>query len=275
MIYIITAMYWEAEPFIKYLGLKRDVDSTKFQVFKNDEFILIISGVGPISSAVATTYLLTMYKAENSDLFFNIGVCGCKDDKIEIGSVFLCHKVINNTTNRKFYTDMLFKHPFREGVLETFSTVVNKDFYIQGDLIDMEGAGAFEAASYFLPPHRIYCIKIISDYLKSDEIKGAKISKIINEKMPLIINWIMEVKKALKPLPKVLSKDEEKRLKIISDNLNLTTTMRYEFKKLAQKYKVRRGNLLDVLNSFINVECKTKKEGKMYFEKIKRQLCTT
>ncbi len=53
MIYIVTAMYAEAHPFIESFGLKKDISQTRFQVFRSREaeICLLISGTGPIGAA--------------------------------------------------------------------------------------------------------------------------------------------------------------------------------------------------------------------------------
>jgi hypothetical protein len=274
MIYILTAMYYEAKPIISHLGLKRDNDIKRFQVFRNDEVALIISGVGMISSSIAATYLLTQYNVKPTDLFLNVGVCGTTNRGIKLGDVFLCHKIINHDSKKTFYPDMLFKHPFKEGVLESFSKVVTKDMTadIKGDLVDMEGAGACEAAFTFLPPHQINCIKIVSDYLEVSHIKPEEISDIVNKNIGLIVEWMQKRHKAIIAKSSVLTDEEKDILKIISEKLKLSVTMNHQLIQLAQQYKIREGNLIDIFKPLLSVECESKREGKNYFGKLKKQL---
>ena len=52
MIYMAFALYWEAQPFIEYLKLKRDADFEKVQLFKGSmtpkipEIVLFLTGRG-------------------------------------------------------------------------------------------------------------------------------------------------------------------------------------------------------------------------------------
>ena len=78
MIYLCSSMYIEAEPFIKKLNLKKDTSVTKFQIFNNEDFMFIITGIGKIKSSIAATYMLTKYEPHESDIFINIGLCGAK-----------------------------------------------------------------------------------------------------------------------------------------------------------------------------------------------------
>ncbi|WP_168198197.1 5'-methylthioadenosine/S-adenosylhomocysteine nucleosidase family protein [Crassaminicella thermophila] len=245
-----------------------------YEIFKNEEVTLIISGIGPFESAIATTYLLTQYNAGISDIFMNIGICGSKKEDRKIGSIFLCNKIINSDTKRTYYPDVLVKHPFIEGALETFSAVINKEKkkIIVGDLVDMEGAGAFQAASSFLPPHNIYVIKIVSDLLDGESVTPKFVSQMINENISIICNFIKEIDKINTTSKKVLIEEEEEVLNRICKNLRLTSTMEYQLKDLSIQYKIREGGLLNKLESFLKVSCKDKKERKMHFERLKEKL---
>jgi nucleoside phosphorylase len=267
-------MYYEAKPFISYLGLKKDTEVTKFQVFKNDDIALIITGVGMVEASIAVTYLFAKYDVKRLDLFINIGVCGTGKQDIEKESTLLCHKIINHDTKKTFYPDMLFKHPFKEGVLETFSKVVDKDMYleIEGDIVDMEGAGAYQAASVFLSPEQIYCIKIVSDILEGGSVTPVKISEIIQAQLPKIISWMKERVEFYPKEEDALTENEMRCLAKIVENLRLTTAMRYQLKQLSKHFKIRYGTLIDVIEDFSTVEIKSKNEGKRYFAKLKDKL---
>lgn len=107
MIYIVTALYAEAHPFITRFQLKKDISHTRFQVFRNREAIgcqaedpppeiqqagncqagicqtdlcrtgirLVISGPGSIPAAVAASSICTEYGAGQGDFLLNVGVC--------------------------------------------------------------------------------------------------------------------------------------------------------------------------------------------------------
>ena len=284
MIFISTAMYCEAKPFISHYGLKKDNNFTKFQVFKNNEIVLIITGTGLVSSAVGVTHMLTKYEVKPNDFFFNIGICGSKikskkvgNKVIEVGkgSVILAHKIINADSGNIFYTDMFFKHNFVEGVLETFSKVINSSEYFhktEGDFIDMEAAGIFEAASHFLYMHQINCIKIVSDFLDTHCISAEKVTKLIEDNMYDIVSWIDKIGQ-IGMQPKCILIDEyNDYIETLFYNLKLSETMRNELTHLVKHYKMRKGNIKKILEPFLEVECKSKNEGKRQFAKLKEKL---
>lgn len=53
MLYMTTALYCEAKPFIQHFQLKKTDQFHKFQVFLGEEITLIITGVGEIAASVA------------------------------------------------------------------------------------------------------------------------------------------------------------------------------------------------------------------------------
>lgn len=149
MIYIITAMYAEAHPFITRFQLKKDISHTRFQVFLDREadLCLVISGTGSIPAAVAASTICTEYHAGQGDFLLNVGVCGqirnedIRNEDIhgedihnenihsenilragsvcQTGKIFLCNKIKEQVTGRTFYPDILYRHKFTEAQIIT------------------------------------------------------------------------------------------------------------------------------------------------------------
>ena len=274
MIYITTAMHCEAKPFIDRWNLKKDSASSIFRVYKNSDRILLITGVGVVSAAVGATYLLTRSPPRFGDMFMNIGICGAKDKDIKKGQAVLCHKIIHHDTGRCYYPDMLFKHPFLEGVLETFSRPVDKALRpsVEGDVVDMEGAGAYQAAERFLSHGAIHCIKIVSDYLEGNKLDKGQVADLIEGNVPAVSHWISTVGDSLPPPAPLFTKEEEEYLDRACQNLRLTIAMKHQLKYLAGQYTVRRQDLVDALKPFGDIECTSKNEVKRYFEQLKGRL---
>ncbi len=273
MIYISVSMYIEAQPFVKKLNLKKDFRFKKFEVFKSNEVILIITGVGKIKSAIALTYLFSKYEIKSSDLFINIGVAGSIDKNILIVSLFICNKIIDNDKNKTFYPDMILKHPFKETSIETFSSIVDKsNLNIKGILIDMEAAGLYQAALVFMEPHQIIFIKIVSDYLDTKDLTIKHISNLVDEKSLQIIRFINDIKDVFYYDNEVLSKEDIKALDILTQNLKLSVTMGNRLKQLFTYYKLQNGDFLESIDKYISLECKSKNEGKRYFDKLTEKI---
>jgi nucleoside phosphorylase len=125
MLYISTALYCEAQPFIRYYNLKKEVMDHRFQIFKNENVIVIITKTGNVNAAIGVTYLCSGRVPCPSDLFINIGVCAAYKKDIPIGTVFLCNKIIDQVTNRSYYPDVLFRHPFFESAITSSPCMIN------------------------------------------------------------------------------------------------------------------------------------------------------
>ncbi|TCS84511.1 hypothetical protein [Tepidibacillus fermentans] len=277
MIFIVSALYPEAKPLIEYFQLKKVSQISRIQLYENNGIVLAISGVGIISSAIATTYLLTKYEAKATDTILNIGIAGAARLKFETGDLIYCHKIIHHDTRRNYYPDILVEHSFSEGVLETFSTIVdlsmNKE--VIGDLVDMEGAGFFEAAATFLPPHQIHVLKIVSDQLKPTVVTSYDISQLIKNQLESIAAFMKNLQEVSFTDPEVLTEEDLQLLQQLRDHLRLTITMYHQLIHLTKQYKIRTKEPLDTLQSYLDVEVKTKSEGKTYFEQIRKQLLYT
>ncbi len=273
MIFICTAMYPEAKPFIEQLRLKKDSDFHKFQVFKNDKVILIITGVGKIKSAIAISYLLSKYEPKDSDLLINIGVCGTRNENIPIGSTFYCNKIIDNDTKKTFYPDIIFNHPFKETSIETCSVVAkDNDMINDGKLVDMEASGIYQSALVFLQQNQIFFIKVVSDYFKLEDIRKEKIVRLIEKNTIRIINWIKKINAQFSYETNILSEKEERIIVSICKNFKLSCTMQIQFKQLLIYYKLQHGSFLEIVSKYMNIKSSSKKEGKRYFEEIKQRI---
>lgn len=69
MIYIAAALTAEARPLITYFKLKRDNKIKKYQIFKNEEITLIITGTGMMQGAIGATYVLSRLKYKGTGYF--------------------------------------------------------------------------------------------------------------------------------------------------------------------------------------------------------------
>jgi len=147
---IVSAFYKEVSFLIKHYNLKKE--NAPFEMFKNNEIIVIISGIGKINSSIATTYALTKYPIKFA---INFGLAG--SSKYQVGEIFLINKI-----NSNLYPDILYFHPFKESSIICADEVkTNGEF----ELVDMESEGFFKSATKFLSLENIFIIKVVSDNL--------------------------------------------------------------------------------------------------------------
>lgn len=264
MIYIVQAMRQEAAPIIQHFHLKKSNLLSKWEVFQNLEIIHITTGIGKLSSAIATTALLSKFNLSPKDIILNIGIAGTNDTKIPINSCFLVHKILELSTKKTLYPDILFSPPILTKELITSDTLVHQSADQNSVLYDMEGFGFFKAASKFLELHQIGLIKIVSDHIQPEEI-------IVHQIRELIWSNISVIDSILQLYLKIpsLSLDFDKSDYIgIAENLKFTETMKQNFIHLCISYQIRTKRNLEVLNQYRTTKIKNKTESKKVYEKI-------
>lgn len=274
MLYIITAIAGEAIPLINAFKLKKDITYTKFDLFKNDDIKLIVTGVGKIKSSIAVTYLLVKDNPRSADYIINVGICGSSNENYKIGQAFLINKITDASTGKSFYPETVFKHNLHEEHLITFDKPVkkNKVSNLPPCLVDMEASGFYEAASMYFQSHRIQLLKILSDYLRGEKLTSAFVQSLIEKNIPTIENILHATRKTLIPDSNVLTDSDYKLFDQISTELKLSTTQRFQILDLLKGYKVRKGEDLDFLKSYLKNKKTSKAENKKIFEAIVERL---
>ena len=173
-------MNCEARPFIDHFKLNKDFSNRQFNQFLDENISLIVSGIGKMKSAIATTFLLSQAKNLDSSIIFNIGIAGSAKHH-SIGAAVLVNKITDHESGRSFFPAALQNHNLEEARLESFSQAVSrKNTTVDNlELVDMEASGYYEAASNFLSASQIYCIKVVSDHLDDQKISKQFVSDLI------------------------------------------------------------------------------------------------
>ncbi len=178
MIIIVTAIFSEAKAFIEYFNLQ-EVNKKPFIVYKNEKILLIISGMGKINSAIATTYISKGIKIKK---IINIGICGTNNLNKTIGSLQSIKAIVNHATDKKYIIgktgETLYCHD---------KIIKNTKGLKKNILIDMESFGFYKASLKFTERENIKIYKIISDHLETSHISHDFIYKIIKNKINEII----------------------------------------------------------------------------------------
>lgn len=278
MIYLVMALYCEAEPFIRTLSLKKELHCTQFQIFSNDQVKLILTNQSSISAAIATTYLLTTYPPSERDIICNLGCCATTDTSQSIGTVYICNDVIDTVTDYHYYPDLLYLNPYKEAALYSVPRI-NRDIKVKSNdfnIIDMEGAGFFESARLFFSPDRICLIKCISDYLASESISEAFITELIQKNCTNLLEWLYRYHNFYQAEPFVITDEEQAIIENILTKLNLSVTLEYQFLQIMKYIKLTSSSLIDILSQIMDeleeLNFIHKREGKIYFEQLRQRL---
>lgn len=279
MIGIFTALYCEAQPFIKRLNLKRMPDINRFQVFSGDDVSLVITGTGPIQAAIGVTSFYSVHPPESGDILVNAGICGTSDENTKPGSLFLCNKIYDQCSGRCFYPDILFPHPFHEAGINTCFKIADRSseaFYdLPECLTDMEASGIYQAGSLFFQPHRMFFLKIVSDHMKGERVSPEMAASLVDTNASAVIEWLFKLHREIPADEFVFTDEEELCLKRLAECLKLTVSMEVQLRQLMCWHRLHYGSFTDAVNLFIEnnrlEECRSKKEGKIYFDLLKKQ----
>jgi nucleoside phosphorylase len=233
MILIVVALKVEAKSIIDFYDLKR-VDDNSFEIYQNSKQALIISGVGKFNATVATTYIIS--KFSNIKKIINFGICGArKYDNINIGDIFLVHKISDYETKRDFFPNILLKHNLIETDLTTFNNPVNNEDF-DTKLADMEAFGFFFASLRFLSIEKIIVIKIVSDFLSPQKFKKEYIISLINNKIEVLDEFIQNYVIVKTP---ILSIEDINKIDSICDNLNLSFSNKVQLTSMIKYFNCK------------------------------------
>lgn len=186
MQYVTVAFRAEARPLIESWRLTLDSSVKEYSVYRSrkPDRTLIITGMGKDSAAQATRFILS--KAIPQDTLLNIGLAGCRHTDTIIGTVFSV-KIVIDAEHQRCYTigKISTKKDSPEAVLETHIHPVESPERMspEADLVDMEASGCIEAAKEKLPLSSIYCLKIVSDHLNTNQFHTQNIPALMR---PLI-----------------------------------------------------------------------------------------
>ena len=146
----------------------------RFDVFANDSIRLVITGVGEINAAAAVSNIGGAYGISPDDEILNVGCGACFSSETCLGSIFLGNKLTEQMTGRTFYPDMLIKTGYRECEIITAVRVLKEGR--EQVVYDMEAAAIYQAAAFFVGPHRMHFIKLVSD--AGERIDQSKITEL-------------------------------------------------------------------------------------------------
>lgn len=148
MIIIHTAIHPEAKQIIAHLKLKRDLEFPVFELYRNDQFAVIISGIGKINTAIALATAIQYLKARGHVLstatIVNFGLAGGTSE-YTIGELFYIQKISDHETESNYYPDLIYKHQLLATNIITFDRPVRQSEHpeLSATLVDMEASAFF------------------------------------------------------------------------------------------------------------------------------------
>lgn len=276
MIYIFTALFPEARPLIGRLGLKRSPDQQHFSAWisEDHEYLLAVTGPGPISAAIVSSSVFTIRPPAKDDYIVNIGICaGIGMD--QTGQCFLCSSVTDTDSGRSYYPDLLWKHSFPEAALCSGSRVLTDsgDPFLASRcrkgtplLYDMEAAALYQSSAVYAGPHQMSFLKIVSD-------KGDGSFPSPEEVTGLTAKWLPQICRYMEELPGPGQQPPDSPLlESLSADLHCSVTMQHTLRQYLIWASLTASSLEEKIQEMYTsgvLPCKDRKEGKKILEQLR------
>ena len=276
MLYIVCALSPEAKPLISALSLRKDPFACPYDTFfaEDSSVVMAISGMGTVAAASATTYLLTRFGFRpEKDFLINFGSCAGKEPGFH-----LINKITDEATGRCFFPDMLYDlsscglPASSEKALVTVSKVV-ASLEDPNLLYEMEASAVFQAASRFIPPHRMLFLKYVSDSGTDDPKKIT--AAMLQEGAKQQVDKVIAVLKYLETIEEDDNEIDEDLFLNTFLNLKASETMRHELRQLFRYAKTEGTDMekiLDELEKEGRYPVNSKREGKEVIDVIRQRL---
>ena len=186
---LVVALWSEARPLIDRFELRPETATAgPYRVYRGDEVSVIVSGVGKIAAAAATSYLFAATGSVRDRPWINFGIAG--HGSRPIGEGILASKVEDRSSGRVWYPCPLFESP---AALCPVSTVDRVEERYAGDVAyEMEAAGFFATAVRFSLAELVQVYKVISDGPRTDKdsLSAARIGELVTAHLEPL-EWIV------------------------------------------------------------------------------------
>jgi len=165
-----TALYPEAKPIIHSFNLIQNKLYEPLKVFENDDYILVVGGIGKDKTKQC---LPTVYENFNISKAVNVGIAGCKDTRVKLGSLFCTNQTLEG---------------IEKGSITCVNTPLDDATKLDTLLVDMESDAFLEISRNYLKDNNIFVFKIVSDYL---DTKIPDKSFVYNSIKKSIAKWVI------------------------------------------------------------------------------------
>lgn len=273
MIYIFSAFYAEAKNIIDHYGLKKEKspEMVRFDVFANESIRLVITGVGEINAVAAVSNIGGAYGISPGDEILNVGCGAGFSSDICMGSIFLGNKLTEQMTGRTFYPDMLMKANFRECEIVTVARVLNEG--CDSVVYDMEAAAVYQAAAFFVGPHRMHFIKLVSD--AGERIDQSKITELFALQEDKICGYIDRLLSACADKAQMDDTQSSWNMDRLICDMRCSKVMGDQLAQLIKYCRLSGIDYKAVLDEYYTnglLPCESKREGKKCLFELKQRL---
>ena len=286
MIYIFMALYVEAKPLIEKLDLKKINSRFKFTQYASPEICLTITGVGSIAASTAVGAVCASRDIGEMDILVNIGSCAGSASSLH--GIYLIHKITDAVTGRTYYPDMLYRHMFKEAEIVTIPSVKTKEKsktvssptleLASAPLYDMEAAAIYQAGSYFVGPHQMQFLKVVSDEGNGAAVTPDMLMECMRMHVDAMISFfdtLQAITKERKEQELVFSETETGWLVQLCEDLHCSAVMQASVEQLCRYWKLSGIDYVSHISEMYAqgvLPCKDKREGKRLIDVFRKEL---
>jgi hypothetical protein len=271
MLVITTAHHREALPIIEKFELKQNRSFSACPVFESSSIRLVVSGIGSINSAIATTLAFADLNPLHVHAALNFGICG-GDKTRALGQLFQINAILSPSLRKSWYSDMILKLGLPESGIETreHAFIAGESDPLTMPLVDMEAAGFFEAARTFVAPSRIFVLKLLSDHGACFEDIKTQIDTLISIQQPSLISAIETIHDWLQNRSEPDEQDFDL-IRKVKESLVLSESQYQQILFLCRA-RVGVGDTQQILNLFLNNGSLNKQMRNKIFTEISNAL---
>ena len=188
---LLTALPAEAKPVRRAFGLIRNNQFEKLALYRNDDMLLVITGVGKLHAQSAMELLLnhsSVIRNSSPIHWINYGIAG--HPTLEVGEALEITSVTEDPEGSCYYpTPVSYPIHLKKLAQSQLMTVERPATeYTAPGCVDMEAATLFSNLTEYRPNDTFSCLKVISDNRLSgiSGINGKQIEKWIAQLIPVL-----------------------------------------------------------------------------------------
>ena len=252
---IVTALLPEAKPIIEKYDLAPMGGDLIFPIYQKNGYFLVVSGIGKINSAIATTYLHLKSGESRNQPFLNIGIAG--HHRPIKGMSIVANKITEKISGDTKYPPQIIFEPIHRSHLITVEELENN--YEIDAAYDMEGYGFYVSALRCTTAELTQSLKIISDHPTSpaNNLDANKIENLIRSRIDEIDQFMKNlIKLSDLAVPRLI---EPSILETFYSRWHFTTTQQHQLRKIIRRWLVLEKE--DDLSAMIPIDCPNAKQA--------------
>ena len=230
---LVAALNAEARPIIESFDLRARSVRGLFPIYENEGVALVVSGVGKLSAAAATSYLHAATGEEPNRGWLNLGVAGHPERAL--GEGVIAHSITDVATQRSWYPQQVIDSPCHSDRLNTVD-VPKK--YTESAMYDMEAAGYYATAVRCSTSELVHCYTVLSDNRETPPITltAKDVTQLIEER----IGEIRDITAQISALQNTLSQLQTKPVEFeeFCERWRFTVSQQHQLTRLLRKWSV-------------------------------------